>query len=120
MGMSDRIASLKAELKNTLKQLDKSFSYYEEFRKDFPQDGLNHKKYDLEQDRWHKQGSGKRFPPDLQFVSPHKKVYLQYPSVQDCMIYIEKHILQLNVYQKQDDSRRFRGCSCRIPRSPIR
>ena len=47
MGKSDRIASLKAELLNTLGQLDKTFSYYEEFREDFPRNGLNHKKYDL-------------------------------------------------------------------------
>jgi hypothetical protein len=47
MGVSDRIATLKAELQKTLMQLDKSFAYYQDFRKDFPENELNSKNYDL-------------------------------------------------------------------------
>jgi hypothetical protein len=47
MGVSDRIATLKAELQKTLLQLDKSYVYYQDFRKDFPGNELNSKNYDL-------------------------------------------------------------------------
>lgn len=47
MGDFEKIANLKAELLKTIKQLDKTFVYYEEFRKDFPQNRTDSKKYDL-------------------------------------------------------------------------
>lgn len=47
MGDFEKIANLKAELLKTIKQLDKTFVYYGEFRKDFPQNRTDSKKYDL-------------------------------------------------------------------------
>ena len=47
MMKNDRIPNLKAELLKTLKQLDRTINYYREFRKDFPKDDTDNKKYDL-------------------------------------------------------------------------
>lgn len=47
MGLHEKIANLKAELLKTMKQLEKTLTYYEEFRKDFPYNRVDSKKYDL-------------------------------------------------------------------------
>ena len=47
MMKTDRIPNLKAELLKTLDQLDRTINYYREFRKDFPKDDTDNKKYDL-------------------------------------------------------------------------
>ena len=47
MGDHEKIANLKAELLKTIKQLEKTFTYYGEFRKDFPYNRKDSKKYDL-------------------------------------------------------------------------
>lgn len=47
MSVHEHILSLKAELSKTLKQLEKTHSYYTDFRKDFPREQRSGKNYDL-------------------------------------------------------------------------
>jgi len=116
MGRIEKIANLKAELLKTIEKMDKTFIYYKEFRKDFPQHSSDSKKYDLvlladiitdyytcletgfvriskffennlDQDRWHKHLL--------------EKMILEIPGIRNA-------VLQEETYYLLDDFLRFR------------